>query len=84
VFSYTVIWGRGSTRSSTLLEYASCVAVWRKAHPPFVSRNTEVKSTLQECALRVAMWRKPHPVYVRHCWSLRYESQPYDKLIRLS
>ncbi|WP_206752193.1 hypothetical protein, partial [Desulfosporosinus fructosivorans] len=43
VLSYTVIWGRGSTRSSTLLELASWVAVWRKARPPFVSRTRKLR-----------------------------------------
>jgi len=42
VLHYTVIWGRGSTRSSTLLEIALRVAVWRKPHPVYVSRTRKL------------------------------------------
>ncbi|WP_206752235.1 hypothetical protein, partial [Desulfosporosinus fructosivorans] len=46
VLSYTVIWGRGSTRSSTLLEIALWVAVWRKSRPTFVLPGKQAKCYL--------------------------------------
>ncbi len=43
VLSYTVIWSGGSTRSSTLQEFSLQVAMWRKAHPVYVSRTRKLR-----------------------------------------
>jgi len=45
---------------STLQECALCVAVWRKAHPPFVYTNTEVKTSRAKDTWSIAPGKVGH------------------------
>jgi len=77
VFSYTEIWGRGSTRSSTLLE---CVLGVTKEATDYLFN---VRGGAVASFELLKRWQTKRPLATL-CRRMRYRSQCVDDLVRLS